>query len=147
METRVVGLPRRQLGEAVKILARSFHTNPNFVDLFPRESARARALSRMFAVGLRDALGFGHVYAATREDERGAGGTRDKVVGVAVWLPPGGFPLSPARQLRALPGMVGVLAAAPRSARRLLHYAGAIERLHPAQPHWYLEVVGVDPAA
>jgi ribosomal protein S18 acetylase RimI-like enzyme len=43
--------------------------------------------------------------------------------------------------------MVGVLAADLRSARRLLRYTGGIARLHPTQPYWYLEVVGVDPTA
>ena len=68
-------------------------------------------------------------------------------MGVAAWLPPGAFPLSTERQLRALPGMAGMLAAAPRSALRLPRYTASIARLHPAQPYWYLEVVGVDPAA
>ncbi len=141
---RVVGLPRERLGEAAGLLARSFHTNPNFVDLFPTEGARSRALPRMFAAGLRDALGSGHVYAATQE---AGSSTGEELVGVAAWLPPGAFPLSAARQLRALPDMAGVLTAAPRSARRLLSYTAGITRLHPAQPYWYLEVVGVDPAA
>ena len=143
-EVRVIGLPSNRLGEAADLLARCFHANQNFVDLFPDEGARSLALPRMFAAGLRDALGFGHVYAATRGVESSAG---EDLVGVAVWLPPGAFPLSPVRQLRALPGMAGVLAAAPRSARRLLRYTAGIARLHPAQPYWYLEVVGVDPAA
>jgi GNAT superfamily N-acetyltransferase len=143
-EVRVIGLPGNRLDEAAGILACSFHTNPNFVDLFPDERARSRALPRMFAAGLRDALGFGHVYAAMRGVE---GAARDEMAGVAVWLPPGAFPLSMARQLRALPGMAGVLAAAPRSARRILRYTASIAGLHPAQPYWYLEVVGVDPGA
>ncbi len=141
---RVIDLRYEHLGEAAGLLARCFRANPNFVDLFPGSLARSRALPRMFAAGLRDAFGFGHVYAATREVE---GATRDELAGVAVWLPPGAFPLSTARQLRALPGMAGVLAAAPRSARRLLRYTAGIARSHPAQPYWYLEVVGVDPAA
>ena len=45
------------------------------------------------------------------------------------------------------PGVVGVMASGPRSARRLLRYAAVIEGAHPAQPYWYLEVVGVDPTA
>jgi ribosomal protein S18 acetylase RimI-like enzyme len=140
----VHGLPGERLEGAADLLARCFHANPNFVDLFADEGDRYRALPRMFAAGLRDALDFGHVYAATW----GVGGSSgDELVGVAVWLPPGTYPLSVARQLRALPGMTSVLAAAPRSARRLLRYTGAIARLHPAQPYWYLEVVGVDPAA
>ena len=125
----VHGLTGERLWEAVCLLTRCFHENPNFVGLFPDEGARSRALPRMFAAGLRDAMGFGHVYAATR----GAG---DELMGVAAWLPPGAFPLSPGRQLRALPGMAGVLAAAPRSARRLLGYTATITKLHPVQPYW-----------
>ena len=143
-EVRVTELPGGCLGEAAGLLARCFHDNPNFVDLFPEGRARSRALPRIFAAGLRDALDFGHVYAAMREAGNLAGG---ELVGVAAWLSPGEFPLSPRRQLRALPEMAGVLAAAPRSALRLLRYTAGIARLHPAQPYWYLEVVGVDPAA
>jgi GNAT superfamily N-acetyltransferase len=143
-DVRVIGLPGERLDEAASLLACGSHDNPNFVDLFPEERARSRALPRMFAAGLRDALGFGHVYAAMRGVE---GAITDQLAGVAVWLPPGAFPLSAARQLRALPGMAGVLAAAPRSARRLLGYTAGIARLHPAQPYWYLEVVDVDPRA
>jgi hypothetical protein len=106
VDVRVIGLPGERLVEAAGLLARCFQSEPNFVNFFPEEGARSRARSRMFAAGLRDALGFGYVYAAMRGVE---GGTRDELAGVAVWLPPGAFPLSAAWQLRALPGMAGVL--------------------------------------
>ena len=137
-EVRVIHLPSDRLAEAAGVLARSFHDNPNFVHLFPDEGARARALRRLQQTCLRDAIDFGHVYAAT---------IRGEVVGVAAWLPPGAFPLSPRRQLRALPDTVRMLAASPRSIPRLLRFMAGVTRLHPAQPYWYLEVVGVAPGA
>ena len=143
-EVRLVGLPGNRLGEAAGVLARGFHANPNFVDLFPSEVARSRALPHLQTASLRDALGFGHVYAAAR---RAMGSAGDELVGVAAWLPPGGFPLSPRRQFRALPDMARILAAAPRSSLRLVRFMNSLTRLHPAQPYWYLEVVGVDPTA
>ena len=143
-EVRVIRLPGGRLGEAAGVLARVFHDNPNFVDLFPAERVRARALGRLQTAGLRDALGFGHVYAAVRGP---MGSGSEELVGVAAWLPPGGFPLSPWRKVRALPDMVSILAATPRSSLRLLRYTDRLTRLHPAQPYWYLQVVGVDPAA
>jgi GNAT superfamily N-acetyltransferase len=94
----------------------------------------------MYDARLRDASRFGHVYGATREVKSFTG---DKLAGVANWLPPGAFPLSATRQLHALPHM----AAAPRSAHRLLGYAAGMAKLHPAQPYWCLEVVGVDTEA
>ena len=87
----VIRVPRERLGEAAGLLARCFSANPTFVDLFPDDSARSHALPHLFAAGLRDALGFCHVYAVTQ----GAGGsTGDELAVVALWLPPGAFPPS-----------------------------------------------------
>ena len=132
----VIELPGDRVAEAASVLARTFHDNPNFVHLFPDE--RARALPRLQQMCLHDALSFGHVYAAT---------LRGEIVGVAAWLPPDAFPLSPRRQLRVLLDTALMLAASPRSVPRLLRFMAGVSRLHPAQPYWYLEVVGVEPAA
>lgn len=137
-DVRVIDLSGYRVAEAASVLARSFHDNPNFVYLFPDERARARALPRLQQMCLHDALGFGRVYAATLGGE---------IVGVAAWLPPAAFPLSPRRQLRALPDMVRILAAAPRSIPRLMRFMASVNKLHPEQPYWYLEVVGVEFAA
>jgi ribosomal protein S18 acetylase RimI-like enzyme len=137
-DVRVIELPGDRLAEAADVLARSFQDNPNFVDLFPDERIRARALPHVQKACLRDALGFGHVYAAIRDSE---------LVGVAAWLPPGAFPLSLRRELRASPDMARVLAAAPRWIPRLVRFMAGVNKLHPVQPYWYLEVVGVDPGA
>ncbi len=135
---RVIELPGERLEEAAGVLARSFQANPNFVHLFPDERARARALLNVQRACLRDALDFGRVYAASSGGE---------LAGVAAWLPPGAFPLPPRRQLRLAPDMLRVLAAAPRSVPRLARFMAAASKLHPAQPYWYLEVVGVEPGA
>lgn len=73
-------LSGHRVAEAAGVLARGLRDNPNFVDLFPDEEARARALPRLQEACLRDALGFGHVHAASRGDE---------LVGISAWLPPG----------------------------------------------------------
>lgn len=135
---RVFELTEDLLAEAAGVLTRSFLTNANFVDLFPDEEVRARALPHVQRACLRDALRAGHVYAASRGGE---------IVGVAAWLPPGAFPLSARRQLAAAPDMARVFAAAPRSLGRLLRFTSGLAKLHPAQPHWYLEAVGVEPGA
>jgi len=90
-DIRVIRLPGKRLGVAAGLLARCFHANQTFVDLFADEGDRSRALPRMFAAGLRGALGFGHVYAATRGARSPTGDE------LAVWLPPGAFLLSVAR--------------------------------------------------
>jgi hypothetical protein len=87
-DLRVIELPADRLYEAADVLTRSFLANPNFVDLLPDEEACARALPHVQRACLRDALGMGCDHAASRGDE---------LLGVAAWLPPGGFPLSPRR--------------------------------------------------
>lgn len=135
---KVIELPEDLLSEAVGIMCRSFRDNPNFVHLFPDGGVRARALHHVQRACLRDALDAGRVHAAVRGND---------LLGVAAWLPPGGFPLSPGRQLRAAPDMVRVLVAAPGSLSRLLRFTVGAAKLHPAQPYWYLAAVGVEPSA
>jgi GNAT superfamily N-acetyltransferase len=136
---RVTKLPEDRLSEAAGVLARSYHDHPNFIDFFQEEKVRALALPHVCTEGLRDALGFGHVHAAVRDA---------KIVGVAAWLPPGAFPLTLWRELRVLPDdMVRILATAPRSTPRLLKFMTNVSKRHPEQPYWYLENVGVEPAA
>lgn len=130
--------PRIGGGEqATDLLARSFHDQPHFVDLFPDPAVRTRALPHVFAALLTDARRHGRVAVATRED---------LLVGVAVWYPPWAYPLTPRRQLAALPAIARLAAAAPRRLRRVMQFQSTAAALHPDQPYWYLAAVGVDPA-
>ena len=88
-------------------------------------------------LSVRDALPFGHVYAARR-----AGG---EVAAVAVWLPPGRFPLGPLRTLRATPDIVRMAEHAGSGLRPLLRFASTLRGLRPDEPHWYLLAIGADP--
>lgn len=124
--------------EAVELLARSFHHQPHFIDLFPDPGVRSRALPHVFVALYRDALAHGRIDVATRDGE---------LLGVAVWYPPGTYPLSAYRQLAALPGIARLAVAAVGSLRRVLQFQASAARLHPEQPYCYLAAVGVDPAA
>jgi len=62
---------------------------------------------------------------------------------VACWLPPGKAHMSLLEQLRLLPAMAAV---AGRDLPRLLAGTSAMEKNHPHDPHWYLNMVGVEPA-
>ncbi len=62
---------------------------------------------------------------------------------VACWIPPGEGHLGLIDQLRLLPGL---LAVARGGLPRVLGAIGAMDNNHPADPHWYLNMIGVDPA-
>ena len=116
------------------MFASSHADYPAWRYVFPDPPQRQRALSVFFAATVRDALPFGAVDAAVANGE---------VLGIAVWLPPGRFPWSVSRKLRAAPAMLGVLRAAPARFWIFARLGANAERLHPTYPHWHLETLGI----
>jgi ribosomal protein S18 acetylase RimI-like enzyme len=130
-------LSPRQAGAAGAVLARSHADYPSFRHLFPDPARRTRVLPAIFSGVARDAARLGTAYCAVGD---GA------VHGVAIWLAPGRFPWSVWRQLRGAGWMLSVLRADPGSFRAFMKTGANGARLHPTDPHWYLEAMGVDPA-
>jgi ribosomal protein S18 acetylase RimI-like enzyme len=135
----IILLPPERASEAGATLARSHADYPSFRHLFPDRARRARALQAMFTGVARDSARLGSAYAAVTDD--------DAVLGVAIWLAPGTFPWSAWRQLRGAAWMLAVLRAEPRSFRGFMKTGANSAQLHPTDRHWFLETMGVDPAA
>jgi GNAT superfamily N-acetyltransferase len=136
---RIALLPPERASDGGAILTRSHADYPSFRHLFRDRTRRARALQAMFTGVARDAARLGSAYGAVSDDEA--------VLGVAIWLAPGKYPWSAWRQLRGVGWMLRVLRADPSSFRAFMRTGANGARLHPAYPHWYLETMGVDPAA
>jgi GNAT superfamily N-acetyltransferase len=130
----VVPFSGAQLDSAADVFASSHAEYPAWRHVFPDPGQRERALRVFFAATVRDALPFGAVDAAVADGQ---------VLGIAVWLPPGGFPWSLARKLRSTPAMLGVLRAAPGRFPMFARLGANTERFHPTYPHWNLETLGV----
>jgi GNAT superfamily N-acetyltransferase len=109
---------------------------PAFRHLFPDPRRRAKVLRVFFEATVRDAIPYGSVLAVT-EGER--------VDATAVWLPPGQFPWTPWRKVRATPSFVRIMAAAPGAFPRFMRYGANMEAAHRDEPHWYLVVLSVRP--
>jgi len=119
------------VGTLATTLARAFDDDPLTMWLFPDEVRRRRRLPRFFRSLLRTALPLGEVYSA------GEGRC------AAIWNPPGTFPLgwaSDARVGAVTAGLVGPRIV--RCAAGLLYFA----KHHPKEPHWYLQMLGTEPA-
>jgi len=86
---------------------------------------------------VRDALHHGEAWGAVRDTS---------LLGVATWLPEGAYPPSPPRQLRQL-GALAVSLLSPATVPRGGRMVAATQSAHPKEPHWYLSVLGVEPAA
>jgi len=113
------------------VLARAFATNPFIRWIVPSEVMYARSGDEFFRIAVDRELDEGEIYID------------DACSGAALWLPPG----------FAAPGLLAQLRVGFRLLRslrsRTLVAAAALdkfERARPGQPHWYLTVLGTDPA-
>jgi ribosomal protein S18 acetylase RimI-like enzyme len=118
------------------LLAASHGEYPAFRTLIADPAVRRRMLLPFQTAAVRDAVRNGHTYGAFI-----AGG----LVGVALWQPPGRFPLSKTRKLRMAPALLRSAAVAPRAFPRFARSGAALEREFPAEPVWYLQALGVHP--
>ena len=85
----------------------------------------------------------GHTFLARLTEVRLSGGeawVTDDLCAVSLWEPPGGIYAS---RPGLWPEFNRLLA--PDEDSRLATYDSAIDRVRPAEPHWYLGVLAVDP--
>jgi ribosomal protein S18 acetylase RimI-like enzyme len=133
--TAVRPLRRRERAAALDVLVAALADGPDWVRVLPDERLRRFALRRLLAVAVADAGP--HARVAERDG---------RVVGVAVWQPPGRYPMSARRQLRAAPRLVPVLLRLGPRFAELRRMGEAVDAAFPTDPVLYLQVLGVAPA-
>jgi ribosomal protein S18 acetylase RimI-like enzyme len=121
---------------AVQVLARAFRDNPLNVAVIGAQDAERRL--RVNAVGLRSLLPVAQAHGRVRvlRDESG-------VAAVLIAAPPAAYPLPPPPFVSRLRLAFGQ---GLRVSRRWAEVFAALAPLHPAEPHWYLGTLGVDPS-
>lgn len=121
---------------AVASLARAFWPDPLF-GFFTRDRvAEHRTLPVFFAPLFDDAAALGEVWAATADG---------RTVGSASWLPPGAMPRGLRRDLRIYRAVAASVVVG-RHRRAAVALLNEVDRRHPHEEHWYLVLLGVDPA-
>jgi GNAT superfamily N-acetyltransferase len=116
-------------GPLAEVLARAFYDDPVTSWFYPNAGRRMRHARRFFEIRLRQLAIHGLTY--TTLDRRGA----------ALWAPPGQWRESLRQSLMQLPMLPVLLPRIVRATQAVRE----IERRHPAQPHYYLSVLGTDP--
>jgi len=129
-------LRSNEVGAASKLLAAALQDDPAWGHVVPDDARRLTALKAITGVALRDAARFGSVLAA-RDAER--------LAGVAVWLPPGRYPMTNRRKLRTVPAMTALALRMSGDVRKLAELGASIDAVFPAEPVWYLQALGVHP--
>ena len=124
---------------AAGALLTASHANyPAFRMVFPDSTVRSRVLLPFQTAAARDAARYGRLVGALLED---------RLAGVALWQPPGRFPLSFMRKVRMAPGLLRAARAAGRALTRFTSSGAALEQAFPSEPIWYLQALGVPPSA
>jgi ribosomal protein S18 acetylase RimI-like enzyme len=114
-------------------LAGAFLDDPVMTWLLPGDERRARRLPVLFQLILRYLhLPHEEVY------------TTAEVSGGALWAPPDQWQTPPVSLLRSLPRLSVTLGLRMPLALRTIV---AMEKSHPRQAHWYLAVLGTEPAS
>ena len=113
-------------------LARAFEDDPVWEFLVPAAGNRLRRCEVIFSTMLR----VQHVpHAACYTDP--------DLVGAAIWDPPRHWRMTPSQLVR---GTVGFARGFRSDMVRALRTLAAVERQHPRTPHYYLAILGTDPA-
>ncbi|MFN2425035.1 MAG: GNAT family N-acetyltransferase [Candidatus Binatia bacterium] len=122
---------REEFPHLADVLTRAFGADPFHRWLFPDQEARPRRQRMLFERVLAIYDRHGVVYTTTDGS------------GVALWDPPrdGGPSLT-----ELLSFVVKVLPVFGVRALRIAQGMAPLTSMHPAEPHWYLSVLGTDPA-
>lgn len=127
-----------QLNDAATVATRAFQFDPFFVFLSPHPLVRARGLSLFW----RSQIGV----LGDRADAYCARDPRGRMLGVAVWVKPGQYPLAVGGQVRQMAGALRALVLRPKALVDGTRYLTALEKAHPKEPVWYLNLLVSDPS-
>ena len=112
-------------------LSRAFEDDPVSVFLFPNARTRRRRLASFYRMVLPLLAGHGAVY------------TEPELRGAAAWQAPSPPKPSPVAELL---GTLAMLSTLRTASPRALQLARVVACSHPRKPHWYLGILGTNPA-
>jgi GNAT superfamily N-acetyltransferase len=136
LDTISIGmLPVGQVDGAIAILKDAFLDDPIFRFHFPDPQLRGKVLGIFFRDVIRAHMPLAHVYAAFNQG---------RLIGTAVWRPPGIRVTGFWAHLRGALTRYRLLTLSPRVAAKLLSGFATLETTHPNYPHWYLFFVGIE---
>jgi GNAT superfamily N-acetyltransferase len=118
-------------GPVSEMLARAFLEDPVMVYMFPNPETRRRKLAPLFHLLFQSNHALGGCDVAGACEAAG------------LWRPPGQWHISNWEILRNLGKFIGVYGFRPG---RVFAVINTMEKAHPRKPHWYLMVLGTEPA-
>ncbi|MGV0745720.1 GNAT family N-acetyltransferase [Mycolicibacterium sp. XJ870] len=117
------------------VLGRAFYDDPVMQWVLPDDARRSKGLPKLFAAITRH-----HFLRGTAAEVASRGG---EISAAALWDAPGRWKQTQLEELRMLPTL---MLAFGRSMGRGQQVVELMKEHHPEEPHWYLAVIGSDPA-
>ena len=140
MDDQIGGLLKLTLKErdaATAVLGRAF-AEYELLRYYFHDKTERRAVADTFGfITLSICLKYGEAYASS-----------EKLEGVAAWLPPGKAPFGGWQIIRSVPLSI-LVRFARQGSGRMWAYSRFVDNLHRRlvpYPHWYLQIIGVNPA-
>ena len=133
MTSEIIQLEKSHIDNASEIIANAFNEDPFLQHVLPEEG-KDKLIHGIFKTILR----YSQVYNSTY--------TTPELKGVAVWIPPGEFPLNPLRFLLA--GFYKIIFQVGLNRIGNFRLFTLLEQYHKqdmSMPHWYLLGLGVSP--
>jgi GNAT superfamily N-acetyltransferase len=138
IQIKPLGRTRKDFDDVGIVGARAFQNDPFFEFLAPKPLQRARGLA-LFCRAYVNVMGdSGDVLGAHQPDGR--------LVGVAAWIRPGRYPLPLAAQLSQQRQTLWALIQRPKALVDGSKYLVALDKVHPKEDVWYLQLLVVDPS-
>ena len=135
--SKLLRLTKKDRNVGAVVLGRAF-TEYELLHYYFQDETERRAVAQMFGfIALSVCLKYGEVYASS-----------EKLEGVAAWLPPGKAPFGGWQILCSVPLTI-LVRFGRQGASRMRAYGRYVDNLHRKlvpYPHWYLQIIGVDPA-
>jgi GNAT superfamily N-acetyltransferase len=134
---------KADIAQLAHVLGRAFYDDPVAMWIMPDDRKRAAHLNKFFGtVTRRHHLAGGGVQVARDESAIGA----SAIAAAALWDPPGRWKQTPREQVMMIPSFIRGFGLRLSVGRKLGELLELMKRHHPEEPHWYLAVIGSDPA-
>ena len=133
----LVRLTRQDRNAAAAVLGSAFAEYDLLRYYYPDKIERSSIAETFCFIALSVCLRYGEVYASSA-----------KLEGISAWLPPGKAPFGLLQIMRSVPLSV-LYKFGRQGAKRMQDYGKYVDTLHHKlvpYPHWYLQIIGVDPA-
>jgi len=111
-------------------LARAFYDDPVFAHFLPDNSKRLKKLEKVMAILFKLGLPHGACY------------TTDNYESITLWRPPSEWDVPFWAYIVNGPALLSTFGT---GIGRVLSTMDMMEKVHPHEPHWYLQTIGTDP--